>query len=80
MVNEKKAMIIRTIVLAVALLNQTLVLAGFSPLPWSNEEVESGITAVFTVAASAWAWWKNNSITEEAQEADEYLAKLKGGK
>lgn len=73
----KTSMIIRTIVLAVALLNQTLVMFGWSPLPISNEEIEYGLTAVFTTVATLWAWYKNNSITKEAQEADEYMRELK---
>ena len=69
--------IVRAIVLAVALLNQILVMFGFNPLPWSDEQVYEGVTAVFTVAATLWAWYKNNSITEEAKAADEYLRELK---
>ncbi|MEK3887239.1 phage holin [Bacillus sp. FSL K6-3431] len=71
------AVLIRTIVLAVALLNQTLVLAGYSPLPWGDAEVESVMTGVFTFGAALWTWWKNNSVTKEAQKADEYLRDLK---
>lgn len=69
--------LIRTIVLAVALLNQILVMFGLNPLPFSDEQVYEGVTAVFTVAASLWAWWKNNSVTKEAKAADEYMRELK---
>lgn len=72
-----KATIIRTIVLAVALLNQTLVLAGYSPLPFDDAQVEAAVTALFTVGAALWAWWKNNSFTEEARTADGLLHRLK---
>lgn len=72
-----KATIIRTIVLAVALLNQTLVLAGYSPLPFYDAQVEAAVTALFTVGASLWAWWKNNSFTEEARIADDIMHELK---
>jgi len=72
-----KATIIRTIVLAVALLNQTLVLAGYSPLPFDDAQVESAVTALFTVGATLWAWWKNNSFTEEARIADDLLREMK---
>ena len=76
----QKAMIIRTIVLAVALLNQTLVMFGWSPLPFTNEEVEYGLTALFTVVATGWNWYKNNSVTDEGKAADRYLQKLKDEK
>jgi SPP1 family holin len=72
-----KMVLIRTIVLAFALLNQGLVLAGYSPLPFEDTQVEEFLTGLFTVVASLWAWWKNNSITKSAKEADEYLKTLK---
>lgn len=59
--------IIRTVLLALALLNQSLVLAGYSPLPIEDAQVENLITIVFTVATSAWSWWKNNDITRKAR-------------
>ncbi|MEM5009219.1 phage holin [Niallia taxi] len=64
-----KMMIIRTIVLVVALINQSLVLAGFSPLPFDDTQVENGVTMVFTVVASLWAYWKDNDVTRKAREA-----------
>ncbi|WP_203364740.1 phage holin [Bacillus sp. REN10] len=65
--------IVRTVVLFVALLNQSLVMMGYSPLPFTNEEVEHAVTAVFTIAASLWTWWKNNNITRKARRNDELL-------
>ena len=59
--------LIRTIILAVALVNQTLVLAGYSPLPFENAELEAGLTALFTAGASLWTWWKNNDISRKAR-------------
>ena len=74
-----KETIARTIVLAIALLNQILTMTGINPLPFSEEEVYIGITSALTVGASLWAWWKNNSFTEKAIKADEYLKELKAG-
>lgn len=65
--------IVRTVVLAVALVNQALVIAGKNPLPFTNEEVAEGVSMALTVAAALWAWWKNNSFTQKAIEADEKL-------
>lgn len=76
----KTETIIRTIVLAVALINQALTLIGYSPLPFENEEVEAGVSLLLTTGASLWAWWKNNSFTWKAIEADEVLDELKGKK
>ena len=62
--------IIRTIVLAIALINQALTTFGKNPLPFSEDEIYQLVTLLVTVGASAWAWWKNNSFTKEAIAAD----------
>lgn len=69
--------IIRTIVLVVALINQVLTIFAINPLPYSENEIYEGITAVITVIASLVSWWKNNSFTKEAIMADDYMQKLK---
>ena len=69
--------IVRLVVLAVLLLNQSLVVMGWNPLPFSEDEIYEGVSSVATVIVALWAWWKNNSITKEAQQADEYLKELK---
>ena len=70
--------IARTIALAVTLLNSILTSTGKNPLPYSDTDVYNGITAVATVIAAIAAWWKNNSFTKEAIEADSVLKGLKG--
>lgn len=72
----KKDTIIRTIVLIVALINQALTLSGKNPLPFEDDEIVNVLSYVFTAAASLWAWWKNNSFTQNAIKADEVLAQL----
>jgi len=67
-----KATIIRTIVLLVMLANQVLALFGHSPLPFSDDQVQQGVSTVLTVLASIWTWWKNNSFTTLAIRADHY--------
>lgn len=71
--------IVRTIVLVVALVNQALTMAGKSLIPISDEQINDIVTLIVTVGASLWAWWKNNSFTKAAIEADEVLAQLKSG-
>lgn len=70
----------RTIVLAIALANQILTASGINPLPFAEETVYELLTALFTLGAAAVTWWKNNSFTEEAIEADEYMNILKENK
>ena len=67
----------RTAVLLLALANQFLTVAGKNPLPFAEEDFYGTITGVVTAAASLWAWWKNNSFTQKAISADEYLKELK---
>ena len=76
----KTETIIRTIVLAVALINQILTSTGHSVIPVSDEQITELITLGITVGASLWAWWKNNSFTQKALKADAVLEELKGAK
>ena len=62
--------------MALALINQGLTLAGMNPLPFESVEVENFVAGVFTVGASLWAWWKNNSFTKSAIVADKYKERL----
>lgn len=76
-----KETIVRTIVLFVALLNTVLNACGKNPLPFSDDEVYTGVSAVVATVAAVWAWWKNNSFTAAAVKADEVLKieKAEGG-
>lgn len=69
--------IARTAVLALALTNQVLSAFGKPLLPISDAELETLITTGFTVGASLLAYWKNNSFTQEARKADNYMHRLK---
>lgn len=77
-----KETIVRTVVLFVALLNTVLNACGKNPLPFSDDEVYAGVSAVVATVAAVWAWWKNNSFTAAAVKADEVLKieKAEGGK
>lgn len=76
--NIKKETIIRTVILIVALINQGLTVAGVSLLPISDEQITEFLSLGLTIGASLWSWWKNNSFTADAIEADAYLKNLKG--
>ena len=69
--------IIRTIVLLVTLINSVLTMTGHNPLPFAEDELYTTLSCIATVCATVWAWWKNNSFTESAIKADEYLQELK---
>lgn len=69
--------IVRTIVLLIALANQALAIAGKEEFPVTEDQVYQVVTLIVTIGASVWAWWKNNSFTKAAIEADNVLAELK---
>ncbi len=72
-----KGTVFRTVMLTLALFNQVLTVFGKNPLPFSDEELYHGVSAIFTVVTSLISWWKNNSFTKKAQLADNYLKNLK---
>lgn len=74
-----KGTIIRTACLILAIINNALALYGKSPLPIENDMVAEIVSFVFTVSASLAAWWKNNSFTTAAIEADKIMKKMKSG-
>nr|DAT79904.1 MAG TPA: holin [Caudoviricetes sp.] len=74
-----KETVIRTLVLLVALANQVLTALGKNPLPFSDDLIYEAVTLAVTIGAAAWSWWKNNSFTKAAIEADQYMKELKTG-
>ena len=73
----KKETILRTAVMLLALINSVLTMTGKNPIPYSEDEIYAGISAVLAVGTTLWSWWKNNSFTASALLADEYLKDLK---
>ena len=64
----------RTIVLLLALVNQVLSMMGIPVLPIEDEAINTVVSTLWTVIAAVAAWWKNNSFTTAALEADQVLA------
>lgn len=73
----KPETIARTIVLFIALANQALAIAGKEILPITEDMVYQVVSLIATIVAAVWAWWKNNSFTKNAIEADNVLYQLK---
>ena len=69
--------IARTVILLLALINQTLTMLGYKLIPIEDEQINDIITLAFTIGSSLAAWWKNNSFTKKAILADEYLNDMK---
>ena len=62
--------IARTIILLLALVNQLLAIFGHSAIAFTDNDIYQIVSACWTVAASLAAWWKNNSFTCLACQAD----------
>lgn len=71
--------IVRTVVLALALINQCLVVAGVSPLPIDDAQLTETVSTLITMIASVWAWYKNNSISQAAIAGDKVKDAIKAG-
>lgn len=69
--------IARTIILALALINQILAIAGKDKIPVVESDIYQICSLAVTVGSAVWSWWKNNSFTKSAIAADNYKAELK---
>lgn len=69
--------IARTACLLLALTNQVLSALGKPVLPIESAAVEQLVTAGITTVTALVAWWKNNSFTPAALEADKTFDRLK---
>ena len=74
-----KNLIIRTAVLVILWVNMILASRGLSPLPFDEAQTTEIVSGVLAGMATIWAWWKNNSFTRGAIEADAYLQELRNG-
>lgn len=63
----------RTVVLLLALISQLCVILGKRTEAIDIEQWQEYVTYALTVIGSIWAWWKNNSFTDKAQNADKLL-------
>lgn len=69
--------IARTVILVVALLNQVLAILGKGTINIAENDLYQVISLLFTIGSTVVAWWKNNSFTPAAIEADGRLKELK---
>lgn len=65
--------IARTVCLILALVNQVLVMFDMVPIDLAEDTVYQGVSIIFTIVTAVAAWWKNNSFTKKAIEADKVL-------
>ncbi|ASZ61033.1 phage holin [Bacillus subtilis] len=75
-----KGTVIRTVLLLIALINQTMLMLGKSPLDIQEEQVNqladalySAGSIVFTIGTTLIAWFKNNYVTEKGKKQRDLL-------
>lgn len=79
-INLKKVKIstwVRLLMMIIALVSYLAKEFGLVPPEVTENEVYNIVIAAFTVVSFLQAYWKNNSFTEAAQEADSYFNLLK---
>lgn len=72
--------IVRTVVMLITLINMVCAVMGWTPIDIDEDAIYQVVSSVAAVLATIWAWWKNNSFTQEAKEADAVCAELKNAK
>ncbi|MCO4851174.1 phage holin [Bacillus vallismortis] len=75
-----KGTVIRTVLLLVAFINQTMVMFGKSPLDIQEEQVNqladvlyTSVSLIFTIGTTLAAWFKNNYVTEKGKKQRDLL-------
>ncbi len=72
-----KGTIVRTVMLIIVLVNMILQHFGIDVIKVDESEVLSLVETVINLAVIIVAFWKNNSFTDKAIKADEFLKNLK---
>jgi SPP1 family holin len=70
----KSGTIIRFLILLLALINQTLIMAGNPPLPIDEGQISSSVEALYlggsitiSIVSAIVAYWKDNDVTKKAR-------------
>ena len=72
-----KGTIVRTIMLVIVIINLILKQMGHDIINVSESEILSAVEMIIEVAVIVVTFWKNNSFTDKAIKADEFLKTLK---
>ncbi|WP_121605383.1 phage holin [Virgibacillus sp. Bac332] len=68
-----KQAIVRLVVLAILLANQTLVVYGWDPLPFTEDQIYQGVSTAATIGVAVWAWFKDNPVTKQGKHNEKFL-------
>lgn len=74
---ERVKAVVTILVTLFSLANAGLSLAGFNPLPFTNEQVSATLFAVVGVIGTVYSWWKNQNITSASLAGQQLVDALK---
>ena len=72
-----KGTIVRTIMMILVIVNIILQRLGYDIINVDENSVLAAVELLIEIAILIVGWWKNNSFSQNAIKADEYLRKLK---
>lgn len=75
--NVKKSTIIRTILMILAIVNIVLEKSGIDIIPADEYTITMVVETLIEIAIFVVGFWKNNSYSEKAIKADEFLKQLR---
>ena len=72
-----KATIVRTILVTLVIINFVLEKIGLDLIPVDESVILKFVETIIEIAVIVVGFWKNNSFTEKAIKADEFLKELR---
>lgn len=72
-----KATIVRTILVTLVIINFVLEKIGLDLIPVDESVILMFVETIIEIAVIVVGFWKNNSFTEKAIKADEFLKELR---
>ena len=72
-----KGTIVRTIMLVIVIINMILKKCGVDLINVTESEILTAVEMIIELAVIVVSFWKNNSYTQNAIKADEFLRDLK---
>lgn len=70
--------LVRLIVMILVGVNSIAMLYGYQLIPFTDEEIATGISVVALVISEIWNHYKNNNYTPEAKKVQGKLDEMKG--
>ncbi|WP_373896393.1 phage holin [Virgibacillus sp. CBA3643] len=68
---------VRLAVIVIVVGNAVATMFGYPLLPFDNDQIIAGVSAVALGGSEVWNHWKNNNYTGKAKQAQNYLDEIK---